>query len=170
MRLFGWRVLLGLGVVTTALVFGAGNASAAFHGIAMTKGCTSPVKIGVAYTCSVQMLNVVDTGHDTLRVTGLNDTVNSAGGPVTSGNILPTTGLVFSGEVTCTGGSGAGTSASPYVGATSCLLPFNTSITTKQFSHYTVQAGDFNLPNNRLTDAAALSWNNTCTFDPDCRR
>ncbi len=54
--------------------------------------------------------------------------------------------------------------------ATSCLLPFNTSITTKQFSHYTVQAGDFNPPNNRLTDAAALSWNNTCTFDPDCRR
>src|SRR6187549_1519840 len=140
MRLLGWRGLLGLGVVATALVFGAGNAPAAFHGIATTKGCTSPVKIGDPYTCAVQILNSVDTGHDTLRVTGLSDQVNSAGGAVTTGNILPSTGLVFSGAVTCSGGSGTGTSGDPYIGATECLLPFGTSITTKQFSHYTVQA------------------------------
>ena len=55
----------------------------------------------------------------------------------------------------------------PYVGATECLLPFNTSITTTAFSHYTVQAGDFNLPLHRLTDTASINWNNTCTFNPD---
>ena len=136
MRVFGLRALLGLCVAATALAFGAGNALAAFHGIATTKGCVSPVKIGDPYACSVQILNVVDGGHDTLLVTGLSDQVNSAGGAVTTGNILSTIGLVFSGAVNCTGGSGAGTSASPYVGATSCLLPFGTAITTTGFSHY----------------------------------
>ncbi len=167
MRLFSWRALLGLSVVATALVFGAGNASAAFHGIAVTKGCPSPVKIGDPYTCAVQILNSVDTGHDTLRVTGLSDQVNSAGGAVTTGNILPSTGLIFNGAVACSGGSGAGTILNPYVGATECLLPFGTSITTQTFSHYTVQTGDFNLPLHRLTDTASVTWNNTCTFNPD---
>jgi hypothetical protein len=170
MRLFDWRALLGLSVVATALVFGAGNASAAFHGIGVTKGCTSPVKIGDQYTCSVQIQNIVDTGHDTLRVTGLTDVVHSAGGDVPGGvppNMLASTGLVFGGAVTCSGGSGAGTSADPYLGATSCLMPFGTSITTKPFSHYVVQANDFNLVNHRLTDTATVGWNNTCTSNPD---
>ena len=46
-------------------------------------------------------------------------------------------------------------------------MPFGTSITTKSFSHYTVQAADFNLPLHRLTDTASVNWNNTCTFNPD---
>ena len=167
MRLFGWRSLLGLGVVAMALVLGAGNASAAFHGIATAKGCVSPVKVGDPYTCAVQILNSVDTGHDTVRVTGLSDKVNAASGAVTTGNILPSTGLIFGGAVSCSGGSGAGTFLDPYLGATECLLPFGTSITTKAFSHYTVQAGDFNLPLHRLTDTASVNWNNTCVSNPD---
>ena len=167
-RFVGWRTLVGFGVVFSAfLVFGAGSALAAFHGIATAKGCTSPVKIGDPYTCAVQISNSVDTGHDTVRVTGLSDTVNSAGGAVPTGNILGTTGLVFSGAVVCSGGSGSGTFLDPYLGATECLLPFGTSITTKSFSHYTVQANDFNLPLHRLTDTASVNWNNTCTFNPD---
>jgi hypothetical protein len=169
-RLVGLRVFMGIGVLSVLLVFGVSGALAAFHGIAVSKGCTSPVQVGDPYTCSVQIQNIVDTGHDTLQVTGLTDVVNSAGGAVPPGvppNILPTTGLVFSGAVSCTGGSGAGTSASPYLGATSCLLPFGTSITTKPFSHYTVQAADFNLPNHRLTDTASVAWHNTCTLNPD---
>ncbi len=171
MRLFGWRGLLGLAVVATALVFGVGTASAAFHGIAVTKGCVSPVKIGDPYVCAVQILNVVDTGHDTVRVTGLSDTVKPLAvppdAPVPSGEILNQVGLVFSGAVTCTGGSGAGTFGDPYVGATSCLLPFGTSITTTGFTHYTVQASDFDLPLHRLPDRAAVNWNNTCVSNPD---
>ena len=73
MRVFGLRGLLGLCVVATALAFGPGSALAAFHGIATAKGCTSPVKIGDPYTCAVQISNSVDTGHDTVRVTGLSD-------------------------------------------------------------------------------------------------
>ena len=106
-----WRLLAGLCVITGLLAFGVPSALAAFHGIGVAKGCTSPVKIGDPYTCSVQILNLVDTAHDTLRVTGLSDIVLASGGPVATGNILPSTGLIFNGAVTCTGGSGAGTIA-----------------------------------------------------------
>ena len=85
----------------------------------------------------------------------------ASGGPVATGNILPSTGLIFNGAVTCTGGSGAGTVASPYIGATECLLPFGSSIVTKTFSHYTVQAGDFNLPTiTQLSAPAAVGATN----------
>src|SRR6186997_895048 len=99
---FGLRAVL--------LVFGVPGALADdFHGIAIAKQCTSPVKIGDPYTCQLQILNVVDIpANDTLRVTGFSDVVHSAGGNVATGNIMPTTGLVFSGAVTCTGGPGAG--------------------------------------------------------------
>ena len=103
------------------------------------------------------MANIVDTAHDTLRLTALNDTVNSAGGAVPSGNILPTTGLIFNGAVTCTGGSGAGTLASPYIGATECLMPFGSTIRTQAFSHYTVQPADFNLPTTTALAANAAA-------------
>jgi hypothetical protein len=153
--------------VSALLVFGTSGAIAAFHGVAQTKGCTSPTKIGDPYTCSAQILNVVDTGGDTVRVSDLSDVVHSAGGDVTPGSIFASTGLVFTGAVACVGGSGAGTSADPYIGATSCLLPFGTSITTKPFSIYTVQPADFNLPNHQLTDTVTWAWNNTCVSDPD---
>ena len=169
-RFVGWRALLGCIVASGFMVFGVSGALADdFHGIAFAKGCTSPVEIGDPYTCSLQILNVVDTAQDTLRVTGFSDVVHSAGGDVATGNILSTTGLVFNGAVSCTGGSGAGTSGDPYLGATECLLPFGTSIQTKPFSHYTVQANDFNLPNHQLADTATLNWNNTCTApSPNC--
>src|SRR6266498_3633309 len=111
-RLFTWKALVLSGVVSAFMVFGVSAALADdFHGIAFTKGCTSPVKVGDPYTCSVQMLNIVDTAQDTLRVTGFSDTVNAASGAVSTGNILPSTGLVFTGAVSCVGGSGAGTNA-----------------------------------------------------------
>ncbi len=160
-------MLFGCSVIAVSMVIGTSSASAAFHGIAVSKGCTSPVEIGDPYTCAVQIKNIVDTGHDTLRVTGLSDVVHSAGGDVATGNILASTGLIFTGAVSCSGGSGTGTPGDPYLGATECLLPFGTEIQTATFSHYTVQAADFNLPNNRLTDTASVAWNNTCTFDPD---
>jgi hypothetical protein len=144
-----------LAALSAVLVLGVPSAMAAFHGVAQTKQCASPTKIGDAYTCLAQILNVVDTGHDTIRVTGLSDTVNAAGGGVTTGNILSSTGLVFNGAVTCIGGTGAGTVADPYIGATECLLPFGSSITTKAFSHYTVQAADFNIPTTTALAAAA---------------
>ena len=73
-----FRALLWCGVICGFMVFGVSGAVAAFHGVAQTKGCTSPTKIGSAYTCQAQILNVVDTGQDTVAVTGLSDSVHSA--------------------------------------------------------------------------------------------
>src|SRR3954454_5883107 len=151
----GCRALAVLAALSAVLVLGVPSAMAAFHGVAQTKQCASPTKIGDSYVCTAQILNVVDTGQDTIRVTGLSDVVNASGGGVPTGNILASTGLVFSGAVTCTGGSGAGTPASPYIGATECLVPFGANITTKTFSHYTVQAGDFDIPTSTTLAAAA---------------
>ena len=79
---------------------------------------------------------------------------------MSTGNILPTTGLVFTARSPARAGRG-GYGRGPVIGATECLLPFGTSITTKPFSHYTVQANDFNLPNHQLTDTATVNWNDT---------
>jgi hypothetical protein len=159
------RALVGACAVAALLVLGVGTASAQqFHGIAFTKGCQPNTAIGQPLTCAFQILNLVDGGQDTLQISNVTDVVNSAGGAVNSGNILGSLQLVFSSPtVSCTGGGGAGTNASPYVGATQCTLPFGTSIQTNGFSHYTVQPGDFALPNHSLTDSATLGWNNTCT-------
>ncbi len=110
-RIVGWRALLLCSVASVFMVFAVPSALADdFHGIAFAKQCASPVKVGDPYTCSLQILNVVDIpAHDTLRVTGFSDNVHSAGGDVTTGNIMPSTGLVFTGAVVCTGGTGTGT-------------------------------------------------------------
>jgi uncharacterized repeat protein (TIGR01451 family) len=135
----------------------------ATHAIAFTKGCISPTMIAAPYTCSYQILNTVDTAHDDLSITGLSDVVHTAGGDQPSGSILGALQLVFTGPVTCVGGSGAGTAASPYVGATSCTLPFGSSIATNGFTFYMVQPSDFGLPGHLVTDDAALSWHDLCT-------
>src|SRR5262245_29161751 len=142
-----WRTAIGV-ICVMLLTFGAGSATAApTHGIAFVKGCDSPVVVGSPFQCSYQVLNVADTAQDSLTITGLSDQVHSAGGDVNSGNILPALQLIFSSpSVTCVGGSGAGTQASPRVGATSCTLPFGTTIVTNTHSFYTVQAADFTLP------------------------
>ena len=107
-----WRALAGVAVFSVLMLISIGGAQAqnAFHGIGFVKGCDSPTKVGDPYICSYQILNVVDTAHDTIKITGLTDVVHSAGGDVPSGNILPSLQLVFSGPtVTCTGGSGGDT-------------------------------------------------------------
>lgn len=160
----GKRVLLLGAVAAVLLVFGVSGAlGAQFHGIAFTKGCEDPTNIGDPYTCAYQILNVIDTGQDTLVVTGLSDQVHAASGDVNSGNILGALELTVSGGATCSGGSGTGTAGDPYIGATSCTLPFGSTIETNFHSFYTVQPADYQLPNHVLTDTASLNWHNTCT-------
>jgi len=158
------RTLAALVVIASVMTFGVLGAQSALgqHGIAFVKGCDSPAPIGSPYACSYQILNAVDTVHDTLQITGLSDQVHAAGGDVNSGNVLSSLQLIFTGAVACTGGSGAGTTASPYIGATSCTLPFGSSILTNDFSFYTVQPADFGLLNHKLTDTATLNWLDTC--------
>jgi hypothetical protein len=128
--------------------------------IGFIKACISPTSIGAAYTCGYSIINLVS---NTLGISGLSDVVHASGGDVSSGNILASLQLVLNGAASCTGGSGAGTALSPYVGATSCSLPAGASIAVLGFSHYTVQAGDYNFPSHQLTDEATLTWADQCT-------
>src|SRR5262249_15198999 len=160
MRIAVRRTLVGVCAATVLLVLGVGGASAQnfFHGIAFTKGCDSPTQIGAPLDCSYSVLNVADTAHDTLTFNAISDQVHSFNGDVNSGNILGALELVFSGPtVSCIGGSGAGTAASPYTGATKCTLPFGTTITSNPHTFYTVTADDFKLPGHVITDTGSVN-------------
>src|SRR4026208_2560516 len=98
----GWRKLVGFGAVSVllfGLVIGSGGAvpGPQFHGIAFTKNCQAPTKIGDPYLCAYQALNVADTAHDTLTFTSIVDQVHAATGNVSIGNILPNLTLHLAG-------------------------------------------------------------------------
>src|SRR5215203_4203317 len=87
------RLLLAVGAV--ALIVGAtlgiSFATAADpvgHGLSFTKGCASPTVVGQPYSCTYTVRNNVEDARDTLRVDGLTDVVQSAGGAVSSGNVF----------------------------------------------------------------------------------
>src|SRR4051794_5466643 len=174
------RLLLAVGVLvlTVGVVFGIGYATAADpvnHGISFTKGCASPTNVGQPYSCSYTIRNNVDDASDTLTVNGLTDVVHSAGGDISSNNVFSQLRFAvgpflpgFSAPPSCTGGtgfSGTGTEANPWVGATTCRLPFGSRLNILSFSFYTVTAADFNLAGHKLTDAAQLTWHDLCN-DP----
>ena len=163
-----------VGAASQAVVLqggGSGGGGGVNHGITFTKGCASPTQIGQPYSCTYSIRNIVDEAQDTLTIHGLVDTVHSAGGDVSSGNVFSSLQLTigallpgFSTLPTCPGATGTGTALDPFraPGLTSCTLPFGSRLNVQFFSFYTVQAGDFNLPGHQLADSAALSWNDLC--------
>jgi hypothetical protein len=176
------RLFIGVGGLIVAATIGLaliGSASAApgdpiNHGISFTKGCASPTQIGQPYSCTYSIRNVIDEARDTLTINGLTDTVHSAGGDVSSGNVFGSLRLEigpflagFSTPPSCPGATGTGTAADPFrgPGLTSCILPFGSRLNVQSFSFYTVQAADFNLPGHALTDSAELAWHDLCN-DP----
>jgi hypothetical protein len=160
---------LALVAVAVTLTIGAATGTAqgpVNHGISFTKGCASPTQVGQPYSCTYTIRNGVDDAQDTLSITGIEDTVLSAGGPVSSGNVFGQLRFVAAeGTPTCTGGTGTGTPADPFINATSCLLPFGSRLNVLPFAFYTVTAADFNLPGHVLSDAADLTWHDLCN-DP----
>jgi hypothetical protein len=173
------RLLLVTGVLVLVVgaVLGITFATAADpvnHGITFTKGCTSPTQIGAPYSCTYSVRNIVDDAEDTLTIDGLVDTVQAAGGNVSSGNAFSSLKLNvgtflpgFSTPPSCPGATGTGTVADPWraPGLTTCILPFGSRLNVQSFSFYTVVAADFNLPAHKLTDSAAISWHDLCN-DP----
>jgi hypothetical protein len=161
----GLRLLPAMAGLACLLVLGAGQARAddVQHGIGFTKGCTSPVSVGGPYSCSYTVRNILDGAGDTLTITGLADVVHSAGGDVASGNMLGVVQLDNGGTTaTCAAASGTGTPGNPWLGATSCTLPFGSRINVQSHSFYTVQAGDYALPGHQLRDDALLTWHDLC--------
>jgi hypothetical protein len=161
----------GLVLMTTLFLVPASPASAqqpTQHGISFTKGCASPTQVGQPYACTYTIQNNVDGARDTLRITGLDDTVLSAGGPVSSGNAFSSLRFEigaftpgFNTPPTCNG-TGTGTAGDPFMNATSCTLPFGSRLNVQSFAFYTVQAADFGLPGHVLTDTAELTWHDDC--------
>ena len=160
------RVFVGLAVLVGTMTFGVNAASAqsAFHGIGFVKSCDSPTRVGDPLNCQYAVFNLprIDTALDTLLIAGVVDTSDSAGGDVPSGTSLARSSLCSPGPSDCVGGSGSGTDADPYVGATACSLPSGSVITTNLHSFYTVKAADFALPGHQLTDTATLLWSDLC--------
>ncbi len=120
------------------------------HGISFTKGCITPTIVGETYKCNFQILNNVDEGPDTLTITSLVDVVHAHPSDVSSGNVLPTLSLGFTGGAFCNAGQ------------TLCTLPPGSKIqTTTPLAFYTTDATD----PNPLTDDAVLTWQDLCSSD-----
>jgi hypothetical protein len=170
-----YRWLTTAVVSATCLVLFVGVASAQTppipqHGISFTKGCVSPTSIGSPYQCGYTVENATDDVQDTLRITSIVDTVLASGGAVSSGNLLPLAQVTITTEetgstpssATCVAVSGNGIYPTPYLGVTSCTLPFGSVVHVLPYSHYTVVPGDFTLPGGTLPDSAVLTWQDLC--------
>jgi len=132
-----------------ALVLVGSAAAAQAYGVAPSKGCVSPISVGAAYTCTAEIDNNNSVSQDTVRVTSLDDEVDSSTGAHTTTMAInaSTPGLTL---LDLGGGL-------PTCDATGCTLPYNTGLEVT-FSHYTVVASDF--PN--VSDTATYHWNDTC--------
>ncbi len=127
------------------LVAGIASAAQPLHGVAFVKGCVSPVSIGQPYQCAFAVNNSVDP--DTITVSSIVDVVHASPSDVTSVNLLPLLTLTLAGGATCNGGQ------------TLCTIPVGGSITSANYSYYTVDNND----PNPLTDTATLTWQDLCT-------
>jgi len=123
------------------------------------------IDIGQPYECSYAVQNT-DGFEDGMTLSNITDTIETFNGAVPSGNILSELRLIFdsgpAGSPSCTGGSGLGTTASPYEGATLCTIPWEAEIETDNFSFYQVAPLDFNLPDHLLSDTATFTWQSLC--------
>jgi len=134
-----------------ALVLVGSAAAAQAYGVSPSMGCVSPVNVGDAYTCTAELDNNNSTSQDTVRMTSLDDEVDSSTGAHTT--TIPinssTPGLTL---LNLGGGL-------PTCDATGCTLPYNTGLQVT-FSHYTTVVGDF----PSVSDTATYHWNDTCQF------
>jgi hypothetical protein len=152
-------LVAGVGVTTLT---SAASAAVPQYGIGFTKGCVSPTLIGAPYQCSYTIQNTIDTVFDTLTITNMSDVVHAAAGDAASpANFFALLHFdVLAGSPVCTGGTGTGTIADPWIGVTSCSLPAGSKLETDTISYYTVVAGDFAV--SPLADEATLNWANVC--------
>ena len=168
-----WKLACIVGAAValfTLTALPAGAQTEVQHGIGFTKGCVSPVSVGAQYTCSFTVRNVVDEAEDTLTIVSIVDVVHAASGDVNSKNFLSAASIDNAGtSATCSGSSlsGTGSAGNPWVGATSCTLPFGSRLNVHNFAFYEVKPADLNLPNSTLTDAASLDWRDTCNDPAD---
>jgi len=191
---YWWRYF-ALGAISAAAliaVFAIGVVGASAQGLTgagAQKNCDSPKFIGDPVVCTYAFTNQDDFGNNE-TTNSLVDVSQTAGGAQSSGNIFSSVGWIFdntpnagtnpNASPSCVGGSGAGTDASPYFGATQCTVPvsivtiFGTNFTvgarirTAPFSWYTSTAADFTLPAHQLSDQGTFTWKCTTGGGSSC--
>jgi uncharacterized repeat protein (TIGR01451 family) len=145
------------------------------HGVSPFKSCgpgdppASTTDVGQPYLCSYAIQDT-DGFHDGITITDIDDVITSSAGTVDSGNILGKLQLIFdpgmsnpSAMASCIGGSGLGTTASPYMGATMCTIPWDAGIETADYSFYKVAPLDYDLTDHELTDSVTFTWQSLCS-------
>ncbi len=144
------------------------------HGVSPFKVCNPTTAVGQPYICSYAIQDT-DGFHDSITVNDVDDVVTTASGAVDSGNILGSLHLIYdpgianpSAMPTCIGGTGLGTTASPYVGATMCTIPWDAGIETANYTFYSVKPLDYNLPSHELTDLVGFTWDSLCESGQSC--
>jgi len=154
--------LVAVAVAAVVVLLTAGTAAAAFHGLGVAKGCNDFTPVYGGYTCQYQITNNVDSAGNTYTFDSVVDVVAAHSGAVTSANLMSSVEwVVTAGAATCTGGSGAGTIASPYVGVSFCTLPTGAQVTSNPFSFYTVQPADYTNAGHVLSDLVTVGWTDT---------
>ncbi|HXQ62554.1 MAG TPA: Ig-like domain repeat protein [Acidimicrobiales bacterium] len=119
------------------------------HGITLQKGCVSPTAIGQPYECVYTLAQNVS--GDTATITNVDDITAAKSGPVNSGPILPLLSLTLSGGAACN------------TGQSQCTIPDGGTITSAEYSYYTVQPADFTLPSSLLSDEVTATYTEVCT-------
>jgi hypothetical protein len=165
-------------VAALLLALGLTGAAVADHGTNVGKGCNSPTLVGQLVKCSYSLQNT-DTFGDSLTFDSVVDILQTAGGPVNSGNIIGSLSFNFvtNGGATppsCNGAPGG----TPFVGATDCtLFPDQTAggangngvNTVAGPGFYTAAGADFDNPNHRISDVVTFGVTDNCESQaPDC--
>jgi|GEM_PF-5421632 len=117
-----------------------------WHGINMQWNCPQSIQGGQALGCGIKVSNNIDTAHDTIEITSAVFVVKSAGGDISSGNLLPTITLKLNGGASCNEDQ------------TLCTLPYGSSIYFYA-APYTPQPSDPNPLHATLT----VSARDTCS-------
>lgn len=191
MRRFGaTRFLLVAGAVAVAALvsFGLGSARGTNFTLQLAKGCDGSPYVGDPYECHSHVTNQDDVGNSYI-IHALVDRVNSSSGVVAENLFAVGVPLVFVNDlnttpVSCTNGTGSGTTADPFIptSSTTCTLPGDPTLAGRggrinvgntpgfgaqgDYSVYTVQPGDYTAnPAHSLSDQIDYSVTNKCDVD-----
>jgi hypothetical protein len=193
MRKFGvTRLLLVAGLVAVAALvsFGLGSARGTNFTLQLAKGCDGSPYVGDPYECHSYLTNQDDLGNSYI-VHALVDRVNSSSGVIAENLFALGVPLVFVNDlnvtpVSCTNGSGSGTTADPFIptASTTCTLPGDLTGqarggridvgntpgfgTQRDYSVYTLQPGDYTAnPQHSLSDQIDYTVTNKCDVNND---
>jgi uncharacterized repeat protein (TIGR01451 family) len=165
--------------VGAVLVFGASAAFADDFAVSISKGCDGPAYVGDPYQCHSHLQNQDSVGN-TYVLHSLVDRVAGSSGSVTENLFALHVPLVFvdvdnTTPVSCTNGSGSGTTASPFIptSSTTCSLPGaldgkggRLNVGNTDYAVYTVLPGDYSANSTHtLNDQIDYGLTNSCDVD-----